>query len=109
MLAPNGVQPGQFDMVFAGATSARFAALQSGAVDAAIVLPPFTFRAEGAGFNNLGQGMDYVGKTLPFPGHAVGTAWAPGHKPIGPPFPQPSTQNPPFSHHPPPPPPTVQH
>ncbi|HEX9463116.1 MAG TPA: ABC transporter substrate-binding protein [Alphaproteobacteria bacterium] len=82
MLAPNGVQPGQFDMVFAGATSARFAALQSGAVDAAIVLPPFTFRAEGAGFNNLGQVMDYVGKTLPFAGHAVGTAWAAGHKPI---------------------------
>jgi ABC-type nitrate/sulfonate/bicarbonate transport system substrate-binding protein len=46
MLAPHGVQPGEFDMVFAGATSARFAALQSGAVDAAILAPPFSFRAE---------------------------------------------------------------
>jgi NitT/TauT family transport system substrate-binding protein len=80
MLGPNGVKPGEFDMVFAGATSARFAALDSGAVDAAIVLPPFTFRAEAAGFNNLGQVMDYVGKTLPFAGHAVGTAWGNEHK-----------------------------
>src|SRR5689334_6499865 len=31
MLAPSGVKPGQFDMTFAGATSARFSALQSGA------------------------------------------------------------------------------
>src|SRR5581483_7774755 len=31
MLAPNGVKPGEFDMTFAGATSARFAALQAGA------------------------------------------------------------------------------
>ena len=69
-------------MVFAGATSARFAALQSGAVDAAIVLPPFTFRGEAAGFRNLGQVMDYVGKTLPFAGLAAGTAWAAEHKQV---------------------------
>lgn len=82
MLAPNGVQPGQFDMVFAGATSARFAALQGGAVDAAIVMPPFTFRGETGGLTNLGPVMDYVGKTMPFAGSAVGTAWATAHKPI---------------------------
>lgn len=82
MLAPNGIQPGQFDMVFAGATSARYAALQAGAVDAAIVLPPFTFRGESAGFSNLGAVMDYVGKTLPFAGIAVGTGWAAAHKSV---------------------------
>lgn len=82
MLAPNGVLPGQFDMVFAGATSARFAALQAGAVDAAIVLPPFNFRAEAAGFNNLGRVMDYTGKDLPFAGLAVGIAWGGAHKPL---------------------------
>src|SRR5262245_48782195 len=43
MLAPHGVKSGQFDMIFAGATAARFSALQSGAVDAAILLPPFNF------------------------------------------------------------------
>ena len=50
MLAPNGVKPGEFDMTFAGATSARFSALQAGAVDAAILTPPFNFHAESAGF-----------------------------------------------------------
>ena len=46
MLAPHGVKPGEFDMVFAGATSARASALQAGAVDAAILLPPFNFHAD---------------------------------------------------------------
>ena len=55
MLEPNGVKPGEFDMTFAGATSARFSALQSGAVDAAILTPPFNFYAESAGFTNLGS------------------------------------------------------
>ncbi len=47
-------------MIFAGATSARFSALQSGAVDAAILTPPFNFHAESAGFTNLGFTIDYV-------------------------------------------------
>ena len=37
MLAPNGLKSGDYDYIFAGATSARFSALQSGAVDAAIL------------------------------------------------------------------------
>jgi ABC-type nitrate/sulfonate/bicarbonate transport system substrate-binding protein len=75
MLAPNGVQPGEVDWIYAGSTSARFAALQSGAVDAAILLPPFNFRAEGAGFVNLGFVIDYV-KDIPFAGTVVHTPWA---------------------------------
>jgi NitT/TauT family transport system substrate-binding protein len=75
MLAAHGVKPGEFDMVFAGATSARFAALQSGAVDAAILAPPFSFRAEAAGFSNLGLTIDYV-KDLPFAGTVVNRSWA---------------------------------
>ena len=75
MLAPNGVKPGEFDMVFAGATSARFSALPAGAVDAAILLPPFNFQAEAAGFTNLGLTIDYV-KDLPFAGTVVNRAWA---------------------------------
>lgn len=81
MLAPNGVQPGEFDMVFAGATSARFAALESGAVDAAIVTAPFNFRAEAAGFRNLGLVVDYV-KDLPFSAIVVDTNWGQSHKPL---------------------------
>jgi len=74
MLLPNGVKPGEFDMTCAGATSARFAALQAGAVDAAILTPPFNFHAQTAGFNNLGNAVDYV--DMPFSGMAVNTNWA---------------------------------
>jgi ABC-type nitrate/sulfonate/bicarbonate transport system substrate-binding protein len=79
MAVPNGVKPGDYDTVFAGATSARFSALQSGAVDAAILLPPFNFYAESAGFTNLGNTIDYAGE-LPFAGAVVGRAWAAAHK-----------------------------
>lgn len=81
MLESAGVKPGEFDMVFAGATSARFAALQSGAVDAAILAPPFSFRAEAAGFSNLGLTIDYV-KDLPFAGTVVNRSWAGGNRAI---------------------------
>src|SRR6266852_4369279 len=74
MLAPNGVKPGEFDYVFAGATNARFSALQSGAVDAALLTAPFNFYAESAGFANLGFTFDYV--DMPFAGMAVNRAWA---------------------------------
>jgi NitT/TauT family transport system substrate-binding protein len=75
MLAAEGVKPGEFDMVFAGATSARFAALTAGAVDAAILAPPFNFRAEAAGFTNLGMAVDYI-RDLPFAGIVVNRGWA---------------------------------
>ncbi len=79
MLGPNGIKPGEYDTVYAGATSARFSALQAGAVDAAILLPPFNFYAESAGFNNLGLTIDYA-KELPFAGSVVNRAWAAAHK-----------------------------
>jgi NitT/TauT family transport system substrate-binding protein len=60
MAGPNGLKPADYDTVFAGATSARFSALQGGAVDAAILLPPFNFYAESAGFTNLGLTIDYA-------------------------------------------------
>jgi ABC-type nitrate/sulfonate/bicarbonate transport system substrate-binding protein len=79
MLAPQGVKRGDFDMVFAGATSARTAALLAGAVDAAILLPAFNFQAIGKGFHSLGLTVDYV-KELPFTGVVVNVAWAKNHK-----------------------------
>jgi NitT/TauT family transport system substrate-binding protein len=79
MLEPNGVKPGEFDMVFAGATAARASALLAGAVDAAILLPPFNFQAVAAGFNNLGLTIDYV-KDLPFSGTVVNVRWANANK-----------------------------
>jgi NitT/TauT family transport system substrate-binding protein len=79
MLEPSGVKDGDFDMVFAGATTARASALLAGAVDAAILLPPFDFQAVAKGFHSLGLTIDYV-KDLPFSGTAVNTAWATANK-----------------------------
>jgi NitT/TauT family transport system substrate-binding protein len=79
MLEPSGVKDGDFDMVFAGATTARASALLAGAVDAAILLPPFDFQAIAKGFRSLGLTVDYV-KDLPFSGTAVNTAWATANK-----------------------------
>jgi ABC-type nitrate/sulfonate/bicarbonate transport system substrate-binding protein len=78
MAGPNGLKPSDYDTVFAGATTARFSALQSGAVDAAILLPPFNFYAESAGFTNLGLTINYAPE-LPFAGAVVGRAWAASH------------------------------
>ena len=78
MLAPHGVKPGEFDMVFAGATSARAQALLSGAVDAAILLPPFNFQATAQGFNELGLTVDFAPE-LPFSGTVVNNGWAKAH------------------------------
>jgi NitT/TauT family transport system substrate-binding protein len=79
MLEPNGVKPGEFDMVFAGATAARASALLAGAVDAAILLPAFNFQVVAKGFNSLGLTVDYV-KDLPFSGTAVSIVWANANK-----------------------------
>jgi ABC-type nitrate/sulfonate/bicarbonate transport system substrate-binding protein len=75
MLAQRGVKAGDYDMLFAGATSARFAALQSGAVDAALLTVPFNFYAETAGFSNLGFTFDVL-PDMPFAGMAVNRNWA---------------------------------
>jgi ABC-type nitrate/sulfonate/bicarbonate transport system substrate-binding protein len=78
MLEQRGVKPGEYDLAYAGATSARFAALSSGAVDAAILTPPFNFNAQSAGFTNLGNINEYV--DMPFAGIAVNTKWAEANK-----------------------------
>jgi NitT/TauT family transport system substrate-binding protein len=75
MLVPHHVEPSAVDYVYAGATGARFNALMSGAVDATILLPPFSFSAEESGASNLGLVADYA-NDLPFTGAAVNTNWA---------------------------------
>jgi NitT/TauT family transport system substrate-binding protein len=78
MLEPHGLKRGDYDYVFAGATSARYAALQSGAVDAALLTMPANFLAEAAGFTNLGYTFDYL-PDMPFAGMAVNRPWADAH------------------------------
>ena len=52
--------------------------MSSGAVDAAILTPPFNFNAQSAGFTNLGNINDHV--DMPFAGIAVNTKWAEANK-----------------------------
>jgi ABC-type nitrate/sulfonate/bicarbonate transport system substrate-binding protein len=79
MLAKHGIKPNDFDPLYAGATAARFAALKSGAIDATVLLPPFNFYAESAGFKTLGLTIDYTPE-LPFSGAVVNKAWAAAHR-----------------------------
>jgi NitT/TauT family transport system substrate-binding protein len=75
MLIANGIKPSDVDMVFSGATGARFSALQVGAVDATVLLPPFNFYAERAGFRSLGLSINYTPE-LPFTAAVVNRKWA---------------------------------
>jgi NitT/TauT family transport system substrate-binding protein len=74
MLAASGVDPKGVDLIFAGATSARLSALQSGAADAAMLTAPYNFHAMAAGFTNLGLTAEYV--DMPFSGVATNRTWA---------------------------------
>jgi len=74
MLQSSGVEPKDVDLIFAGATSARYAALQSGAADAAILTSPYNFHAVAAGFTNLGLTSDFV--DMPFSGISTNRNWA---------------------------------
>ncbi len=78
MLAPQGLKAGDYDFVYAGATTARAQALLAGAVDAAILLPPSNFQVQNSGFNDLGLTMQYAPE-LAFSGTVVNKAWADGH------------------------------
>ncbi len=80
-LIPNGVKPGEYDMIFAGTTAARFAALSSGAIDASLLIPPFSFKAKTIGLSHLADVADYT-HDLPFTGYATNIAWATTRKPL---------------------------
>jgi len=81
MLAPNGLKDGDYELTYAGATPARYAALKSGAVDAVILFPPFNLLALADGFSDLGGVVDYA-PNLPFSGISVNKTWAEANKPI---------------------------
>src|SRR5262245_6182754 len=75
MLTPHGLKSGDYDFVYAGATTARAQALLSGAVDAAILLPPSNFQLQTQGYNDLGLTLQYAPE-LAFSGTVVNKAWA---------------------------------
>ncbi|MDF2114356.1 ABC transporter substrate-binding protein [Roseiarcaceae bacterium H3SJ34-1] len=79
MAKANGLKPGEYDYIYAGATAARFAALASGSIAATILAPPFNFKALGAGYNSLGTSATYT-KDVPFTGYTVNVNWAQKNK-----------------------------
>jgi ABC-type nitrate/sulfonate/bicarbonate transport system substrate-binding protein len=78
MLEPNGVKWGEYDPIIVGSTTGRLAALKSGAVAATMLLPPYSFRAEAEGFNNVGLAVDYAAD-LPFTATVLSIPWAQKH------------------------------
>jgi NitT/TauT family transport system substrate-binding protein len=75
MLASAGLKATDADFIYAKATPDRFAALLSGGADAAILYPPFTFRARAASFTYLGD-IDKFVKDMPFTVWATNADWA---------------------------------
>src|SRR5262249_55919767 len=78
MLAHAGGDAKEVDLIYAGATSARLQALQSGAADAALLTPPYNSHGEAAGFTNPGRPGEVV--DMPFSGVSTNRNWAHSHK-----------------------------
>lgn len=74
-----GLTPGSYDYIYAGATSDRFAALVAGGADAAILLPPFSFKAKQLGYTDLGN-VQTVLSDFPFTVYSYNTDWAKTHR-----------------------------
>lgn len=78
-LASQGLKTKDVDFVYAKAAGDRFAALVSGAVDAAILNPPTYFEAVAAGLSNLGDTKPYA-DGIPFTVWGANTKWAASHR-----------------------------
>lgn len=76
MAKANGLDPEKdVDLMFSGATSARFAALVAGGVDATMLSTPQSFQAIQDGFTDLGPVAPYLGE-FPMMIWHVNEAWA---------------------------------
>lgn len=74
----NGLNPSTVTLTYAGATSARYAALIGGGVSAAILASPFDAQAINAGYHGLGTVAKFLPDS-PFTALGVGTTWATKH------------------------------
>ncbi len=79
MMAANGLNKGDYELMPGGVAAARFAALKAGVADAAMVLPPLNFKAAKDGFPTIALAADYV-HDFPFTCMAVLRPWAESHK-----------------------------
>jgi NitT/TauT family transport system substrate-binding protein len=74
LLASAGLAASDVDFVYAKAAGDRFSALAGGAVDAAILNPPTSFRAAELRFKDLGEIRTYL-SDFPFTMWAANTDW----------------------------------
>jgi NitT/TauT family transport system substrate-binding protein len=81
IMRANGIKWGEYDVVVIGNSAQRFAALQSGSVDATMLVPPTAFTAEKAGFKNLAMIKEYAGD-LPMASADVMVPWAKTHEDV---------------------------
>jgi NitT/TauT family transport system substrate-binding protein len=79
MATKNGMTRKDFDYIFAGATAARFAALEAGATDAAMLTAPQLFTAQANGFVDIGDVYTYA-PDVPFTSEVVSRDWAGANK-----------------------------
>jgi NitT/TauT family transport system substrate-binding protein len=79
MAAANGLSAKDYEINTAATTPTRYAALVSGAVDAAILYPPASYAAPRAGYSNLGELATYL-KEFTYTAYSVNLAWAKTHE-----------------------------
>ncbi len=80
VLEANRMKGSDVTYTYSGGTPERFAALVSGAVDAAMLLPPFSFRAVGLGYPVLAE-IPKIFPTLPVDQTGANTKWAKANTP----------------------------
>jgi ABC-type nitrate/sulfonate/bicarbonate transport system substrate-binding protein len=78
LLRHGGLKPGDYDYIYAGATSQRFAALVSGSIDATILTAPFNFTARSEKYTDLGPPPPET-ERVPFAVFTLRPAWARQH------------------------------
>jgi len=79
IMQANGIKDNEYDLVIIGNTAQRYAALQSGSVDATMLVPPIAFAAEKAGYRNIAMIKDYAGD-LPMASADAMVDWAAAHR-----------------------------
>jgi NitT/TauT family transport system substrate-binding protein len=78
ILERGGLKPDDWTYTYAGASTARYAALAAGAIDATLLAPPVVFRAIADGYPVIDQVPKYF-PNFPYITWSVRSAWAKDH------------------------------
>ena len=78
VLKAGGLKDSDIEITVIGNTAGRYAALKSNAAQATMLVPPFNFIAEDAGYTNLGTMLEFA-SDLPFGSTDVSLAFAKQH------------------------------